>query len=48
MYGMVALAGVAVNDAIVMIDFINGARRRGADSWTSIVNAGRHACARSF
>jgi len=41
MYGMVALAGVAVNDAIVMIDFINGARRRGADSWTSIVNAGR-------
>jgi CzcA family heavy metal efflux pump len=45
MFGFVALAGVVVNDAIVMIDFINN-RRKGKDTsvymyWKSIINSGR-------
>ncbi|MCB0282799.1 MAG: efflux RND transporter permease subunit, partial [Calditrichaeota bacterium] len=45
MYGFVALAGIVVNDAIVMIDFLNN-RRSGKETsvyqhWRSIVNAGR-------
>ena len=45
LFGFVALAGIVVNDAIVMVDFIN--RRRSGDTlsafryWWSIVNAGR-------
>ncbi len=44
MFGFVGLAGIVVNDAIVMVAFIN--RRRRADGsvtniWRSIVNAGR-------
>ena len=41
MYGMVALAGIAVNDAIVMVSFINRARARGAGKWRSIIESGR-------
>lgn len=41
MYGMVALAGIAVNDAIVMVSFINNKRRNGAGKWSSIIEAGR-------
>lgn len=41
MYGMVALAGIAVNDAIVMISFINNARKRGEGKWRSIIESGR-------
>ncbi|MBT3233988.1 MAG: efflux RND transporter permease subunit [Calditrichaeota bacterium] len=41
MYGMVALAGIAVNDAIVMVSFINNKRRNGSNKWTSIIEAGR-------
>lgn len=41
MYGMVALAGIAVNDAIVMVSFINNARARGAGKWRSIIESGR-------
>ncbi|MBN2708739.1 MAG: efflux RND transporter permease subunit [Calditrichaceae bacterium] len=45
MYGFVALAGIVVNDAIVMISFMND-RRSGTDTtgfqyWRSIVNSGR-------
>jgi multidrug efflux pump subunit AcrB len=40
MYGIVALAGIAVNDAIVLITFINNARARGASRYASIVEAG--------
>jgi len=29
LFGIVALAGVVVNDSIVLIDFINKARERG-------------------
>jgi multidrug efflux pump subunit AcrB len=45
MYGFVALAGIVVNDAIVLIDFMNN--RRPAEKmsvhryWSSIVEAGR-------
>jgi len=45
LYGFVALAGIVVNDAIVLIDFINN--RRPVDRisvhriWSSIVEAGR-------
>jgi multidrug efflux pump subunit AcrB len=45
LFGFVALAGIVVNDAIVMMDFMNK-RRRGNDStvfqyWRSIVSSGR-------
>ena len=45
LYGFVALAGIVVNDAIVMISFIN-TRRKSSDTtvcghWRSIVNGGR-------
>jgi len=45
LFGFVALAGIVVNDAIVLIDFMN--RRRAGDRmsvfrlWRSIVSAGR-------
>lgn len=41
MYAMVALAGIAVNDAIVMITFINNNRKRGGNKWRSIIEGGR-------
>lgn len=45
MFGFVALAGIVVNDAIVLIDFMNNLRRRGQLTpfryWRSILNAGR-------
>jgi len=41
LYGLVALAGVAVNDAIVMIDFINKGRAAGIGKWSSLLRAGR-------
>jgi multidrug efflux pump subunit AcrB len=40
LYGFIGLAGIAVNDAIVMISFINEARRKGRDRWRSILQAG--------
>ncbi|MFQ5630776.1 MAG: efflux RND transporter permease subunit, partial [bacterium] len=45
MFGFVALAGIVVNDAIVMIDFMNR-RRAGKNTtvfqyWRSIINGGR-------
>ena len=38
--GMVALAGVVVNDALVMIDYANRARRRGEEPLRAIREAG--------
>ena len=40
MISVVALAGVVVNNAIIMIDFINQEREKGADRWHAIVNSG--------
>lgn len=39
LFGMVALAGVAVNDAIVLISFANDARARGATPEEAILEA---------
>jgi len=41
MLGIIALAGVIVNNAIVFIDFVNEAKASGEDIPTSIVKAGR-------
>jgi len=41
MYGFAALAGVVVNDAIVMISFINNAREEGVSPWRSTILAGK-------
>ncbi len=40
LYGVVALAGIVVNDSIVLISFMNNARRVGADRWKSVIDAG--------
>lgn len=40
LFGVVALAGVAVNDALVLITFINNAREQGLSRWKSIKLAG--------
>jgi multidrug efflux pump subunit AcrB len=37
---VVALAGVVVNDSIVLVDFIKNSRLRGVDRWESVVRAG--------
>ena len=37
MFGMVALSGVAVNDTIVLISFINNSRNRGASLYRAIL-----------
>ena len=37
---VIALAGVVVNNAILLIDFINQERERGTDRWHAIVNSG--------
>ncbi len=41
LYGFVALAGVAVNDSIVLVDFINNLRKRLLDRRHSLVLAGQ-------
>lgn len=40
--GLVSLAGVVVNDAIVVVDFINQSRRRGLPLREAILEAGTH------
>lgn len=37
---VVALAGVVVNDSLVLVDFINRERARGIDKWNAVINAG--------
>ncbi len=37
---VVALAGVVVNNAIILIDFINSEREKGVDRWHAIINSG--------
>ncbi|MBN2527051.1 MAG: efflux RND transporter permease subunit [Deltaproteobacteria bacterium] len=41
MYGIVALAGVAVNDAIVLVSFVNNERRHGMPIKKAVIEAGR-------
>ena len=38
--GFVALAGVVVNDSLILVDFINRSRRRGASAYDSIIQSG--------
>ena len=38
--GMIMLAGIVVNNAIVLVDYINVLRRRGAEMKEAVVNAG--------
>ncbi len=40
MISVVALAGVVVNDALVLVDFVNRERANGTDRWNSLINAG--------
>lgn len=41
MFGLVALAGVVVNDSIVLIDFINSRVRAGVDPVDALLESGR-------
>ncbi|MBT8111047.1 MAG: efflux RND transporter permease subunit [Gammaproteobacteria bacterium] len=40
LFGLVALAGVVVNDSLIMIDFINKARAAGASLKQSVIDSG--------
>ena len=40
MFGVVALTGVVVNDSLIMIDFINRARREGQGMREAVMNSG--------
>ena len=39
-FGLIALAGVVVNDSLIMLDFINTARRQGSDVLDAVVQSG--------
>ncbi len=39
--GLTALTGIVVNDSLVLVDFVNRARRSGAGRWRSVLRAGR-------
>jgi len=39
--GFIALTGIVVNDAIVLIDRINRNKTRGMDTYAAIVEAGK-------
>ncbi|MGB5623176.1 MAG: efflux RND transporter permease subunit [Gammaproteobacteria bacterium] len=40
LFGLIALAGVVVNDSLVMVDFINTARRDGAPVRQAVIESG--------
>lgn len=40
-FGVVALAGVVINDSLVLVDFVNRERKNGVDLANAIVDAGR-------
>ncbi len=40
MYGIVALTGIVVNDSLVLVSFINNARKAGYNRWHSILLGG--------
>lgn len=40
LFGLIALAGVVVNDSIIMVDFINSARRQGMTLKDAVVQSG--------
>jgi multidrug efflux pump subunit AcrB len=40
LFGLIALAGVVVNDSLIMVDFINSARKEGASIVQAVVDSG--------
>ena len=40
MFGMIALSGVVVNDSLIMVDFINKARKEGMRRIDAVINSG--------
>jgi multidrug efflux pump subunit AcrB len=40
MFGLIALAGVVVNDSLILVDFINKARTRGATIREAVIESG--------
>lgn len=40
MFGLIALAGVAVNDSLILVEFVNRARRQGASLMDAVSQAG--------
>ncbi|WP_299729625.1 efflux RND transporter permease subunit [uncultured Endozoicomonas sp.] len=40
-FGLIALAGVLVNDSLILVDFINKAREQGMQLTDAVMNAGR-------
>jgi len=40
LFGLIALAGVVVNDSLIMIDFVNKARAEGVDAVQAVADAG--------
>jgi multidrug efflux pump subunit AcrB len=45
-FGILALAGVVVNDSLVMVDFINQKTRAGEDLFESVIHSGTRASGR--
>jgi multidrug efflux pump subunit AcrB len=41
MFGIVALSGVVVNNALLLIDFINRSRKEGNDLYTAVIDSGQ-------
>jgi multidrug efflux pump subunit AcrB len=40
LFGLIALAGVVVNDSLIMVDFINKARREGVPVMQAVIDSG--------
>lgn len=40
LFGMLALAGIVVNDSLVMVDFTNRRRLDGANAYDAVINSG--------
>src|SRR5690625_4989983 len=40
--GIIMLAGIVVNNSIVLVDYINILRRRGMDRYEAIIEAGKN------
>ncbi|MEQ8516735.1 MAG: efflux RND transporter permease subunit, partial [Chromatocurvus sp.] len=41
LFGLIALAGVVVNDSLIMMDFVNRARARGVPAEQAVIESGR-------
>ena len=41
LFGLIALSGVVVNDSIILVDFINRARRAGVSVYEAVITSGK-------